>query len=73
MEKILFESALGIPDEIKDKILQPFFTTKDVGVGTGLGLSLSKGIAEMHGGSLQLDSSAKYTTFILSLPKNQAA
>ena len=62
------DSGPGIPAAIRDRIMNPFFTTKEVGKGTGLGLSLSKGIAEDHGGDLILDSSAPHTSFILELP-----
>ena len=46
----------GIPKEIKDKIFQPFFTTKPTGEGTGLGLSLSYDIVKAHGGELKVES-----------------
>lgn len=63
------DSGNGIPNEIQEKIMQPFFTTKIVGKGTGLGLSLSKGLIEAHGGTLTLDTKAKNTTFVVTLPK----
>jgi signal transduction histidine kinase len=46
------DSGPGIPAEIREKVMQPFFTTKEVGKGTGLGLSISKGIVESHKGQL---------------------
>jgi signal transduction histidine kinase len=46
----------GIPEEIKDKIFQPFFTTKPTGSGTGLGLSLSYDIVKAHGGELKVET-----------------
>ncbi|MFT7453172.1 MAG: signal transduction histidine kinase [Patescibacteria group bacterium] len=49
------DNGPGIPDEIKDKIFQPFFTTKDTGKGTGLGLSLAYDIVKAHGGELEVD------------------
>ena len=52
------DTGAGIPDEIKEKILEPFFSTKPVGKGTGLGLSLCFGIIESHGGRLEFKSSA---------------
>jgi len=67
------DSGPGIPDRIAEKVMEPFFTTKDVGRGTGIGLSLSKGIAEEHGGKLALDRTAKNTCFVLSLPRIQSA
>jgi hypothetical protein len=50
------DNGPGIPDSIKDKIFQPFFTTKPTGQGTGLGLSLSYDIIKVHGGEIKLDS-----------------
>ncbi|MGE3609982.1 MAG: sensor histidine kinase [Bacteriovoracaceae bacterium] len=62
------DSGPGIPEHIREKIMQPFFTTKEVGKGTGLGLSISKGLAEEHKGSLELDLKSQHTKFILKLP-----
>jgi two-component system sensor histidine kinase DctS len=62
-------SGPKIPAHIREKLMQPFFTTKEVGMGTGLGLSLSKTIAEAHGGRLYLDLGAENTRFVLELPK----
>jgi signal transduction histidine kinase len=50
------DNGPGIQPEIKDKIFQPFFTTKPTGQGTGLGLSLSYDIVKAHGGELKVDS-----------------
>ena len=58
----------GIPDEIKDKIFQPFFTTKPTGQGTGLGLSLSYDIVKAHGGELKVETKeGEGSTFIIQL------
>ena len=62
------DSGQGISPRIRDKIMHPFFTTKSVGEGTGLGLSLSKGLVESHNGNLKYIPSATYTTFEIQLP-----
>jgi signal transduction histidine kinase len=64
------DSGNGIPKEIASRIMEPFFSTKDIGKGTGLGLALAKGIAEKHGGSLEYMVNEVHTTFVLDLPKN---
>lgn len=63
------DSGNGIPKEHQDKIFNAFFTTKDRGVGSGLGLSLCRKILEAHGGSLAIDNSAPHTTFLVELKK----
>jgi signal transduction histidine kinase len=63
------DNGNGIPDEVKEKIFQPFFTTKPAGQGTGLGLSLSYDIIKAHGGLLKVESvQGNGTTFIIQLP-----
>ena len=62
------DSGNGIPTELRDKILSPFFTTKPIGKGTGLGLSVSKGIIEDHHGKLMLNTNCKNTQFVIVLP-----
>jgi signal transduction histidine kinase len=63
------DNGSGIPDAIKDKIFQPFFTTKPTGQGTGLGLSLSYDIVKAHGGILQVESTeGEGSIFIIQLP-----
>jgi len=64
------DNGPGVPMEIREKIFQPFFTTKPAGEGTGLGLSLSHDIiVEGHGGMLTLDESTTAgSTFVISLP-----
>lgn len=69
--RIAFEdNGPGIPDEIKDKILQPFFTTKKGTEGTGLGLSITHDIIKAHGGELKVETLENVgTTFIIELEK----
>lgn len=62
------DSGYGIAENIREKLMQPFFTTKEVGQGTGLGLSISKSLAEDHGGTLFYDQSSRHTRFVLELP-----
>lgn len=62
------DSGEGIPRAIVDKIMQPFFSTKPIGKGIGLGLSECKGIIEKHAGEFYLDPSSKNTTFVIRLP-----
>ena len=71
-EVAVVDSGPGVPVDIREKIMQPFFTTKPVNQGTGLGLSISKGIVEGHGGRLSLDQSSARTRFVISLPKAKA-
>ncbi|HMP29837.1 MAG TPA: ATP-binding protein, partial [Saprospiraceae bacterium] len=63
------DNGSGIPDDIKDKIFQPFFTTKPTGQSTGLGLSLAYDIVKAHGGLLKVESKEGVgTEFIIQLP-----
>ncbi|HKL18683.1 MAG TPA: two-component regulator propeller domain-containing protein [Halalkalibaculum sp.] len=63
------DNGPGIPEEIKDKILQPFFTTKKGTEGTGLGLSISSDIIKAHGGTLDIESQiGNFTKFIINIP-----
>src|SRR6202012_1023476 len=66
------DNGTGIPDNISEKIMQPFFTTKPTGEGTGLGLSLSYDIVvKGHGGSIQANSKeGEGAEFIIKLPLN---
>ncbi|TPV32758.1 GHKL domain-containing protein [Paucihalobacter ruber] len=69
IEITVSDNGPGIPEAIKDKIFQPFFTTKPTGQGTGLGLSLSYDIVKAHGGELILNSNKeKGTQFTIILP-----
>jgi signal transduction histidine kinase len=65
------DSGSGIPQEIVEKIWDPFFTTKDQGQGTGLGLGIVKGIIDKHKGKISVQSQPGSTTFKISLPINK--
>lgn len=68
------DNGPGIPDAIKDKIFQPFFTTKPPGEGTGLGLSLSYDIVKAHGGEIKVNSKVgEGTCFTIYLPFSKPA
>ena len=63
------DNGIGIPDKVRSKIFQPFFTTKPTGLGTGLGLSLSYDIIKAHGGSISVESKeGEGATFRIQLP-----
>jgi signal transduction histidine kinase len=65
------DNGIGIQGEIKDKLFQPFFTTKPTGEGTGLGLSISYDIVtQQHGGTIEVDSHVgEFTEFTVRLPR----
>ncbi len=66
------DDGSGIPEEIQSKIFEPFYTTKEVGKGTGLGMSISYDIIKNHGGEIRLDSQLGVgTTFTIVLPRHQ--
>jgi signal transduction histidine kinase len=63
------DNGSGIPEKVKDKIFQPFFTTKPTGQGTGLGLSLSYDIIKAHGGDINVETKeGEFTEFVVELP-----
>tara|TARA_Y100000768_G_scaffold388986_1_gene389733 strand:+ start:27900 stop:29108 length:1209 start_codon:yes stop_codon:yes gene_type:complete len=64
------DSGSGIPPEIRERILDPFFTTKPAGEGSGIGLSLTKGIINLHQGQLKYNPKSKHTEFIIELPNS---
>lgn len=66
------DSGIGIPKEHLNKIYDPFFTTKEIGRGTGLGLPISHAIIREHGGSIEVESSVnKGSRFTITLPRHQ--
>jgi PAS domain S-box-containing protein len=67
------DTGHGMTEEIRSKVFDPFFTTKDFGKGTGLGLTVVKGIIEEHGGTIDVESVIdKGTTFWVRLPLDEA-
>lgn len=65
----VWDNGTGMPKNLKDKIFQPFFSTKPAGKGTGLGLSLSYEIIKAHEGSISVDTKeGEYTEFVIELP-----
>jgi two-component system NtrC family sensor kinase len=62
------DNGTGINHEIKDRIWDPFFTTKDQGEGSGLGLGIVKGIIEKHKGTIKVESEPGKTHFMVYLP-----
>jgi signal transduction histidine kinase len=69
------DNGTGISAEIKDKLFQPFFTTKPTGEGTGLGLSISYDIVtQQHGGTITVDSRVgEFSEFTIRLPRSSQA
>jgi len=66
------DSGHGISKENQEKIFQPFFTTKGIGKGTGMGLSISLGIIKAHQGQLIIDTKSPHTCFVMRFPRTQS-
>lgn len=65
------DNGAGMPEQVKKRIFEPFFTTKPVGIGTGLGMSISYGIIEKHNGNIYVTSEeGKGTEFTIQIPKH---
>jgi two-component system NtrC family sensor kinase len=69
------DNGTGIPADIRDKLFQPFFTTKPTGEGTGLGLSITYDIVtKQHGGTIAVESEVgEYSEFTIRLPRQMFA
>jgi signal transduction histidine kinase len=69
------DNGTGIPPELRDRLFQPFFTTKPTGEGTGLGLSISYDIiTQQHGGTIEVDRLfGEFTEFTIRLPRSRRA
>lgn len=68
----VIDNGPGIPEAIRDRIFQPFFTTKDQGEGSGLGLSICSEIVKRHDGSIDVTSRPGRTEFVVRLPRHAA-
>ena len=62
------DSGMGIPEDLQEKLFSPFFTTKALGEGIGLGLNISKKIIHEHGGRIFFDSKEGSTEFVIGIP-----
>jgi two-component system NtrC family sensor kinase len=70
---VVSDTGMGIPTEDIDRIFDPFFTSKEVGQGTGLGLAVSYGIIDRHGGTISVESTlGEGTVFNITLPIDQS-
>ena len=65
---MITDSGGGIPEEIRAKIFEPFFSSKKIGDGTGIGMSISCEILLKHGGTIKIDSDCPNTRFIITIP-----
>jgi len=75
VEITIRDNGTGIPPEVREKMFNPFFTTKPAGEGTGLGLSISHDIiVKQHGGSIEVDTQlGEFTEFRIVLPRAGAS
>ena len=68
VQLLVSNTGAPIPDQLRRRIFDPFFSTKEPGQGTGLGLAVAQSIMESFGGSLELDTEQEATTFVVNLP-----
>ena len=74
IEADVADTGTGIPDELRERIFEPFFTSKEFGKGTGLGLPVSREIAQRHGGTIQVSSTpGQGSVFTVRLPEAPAS
>ena len=75
MNSMTCDNGTGIPTEVREKMFNPFFTTKPTGEGTGLGLSMTHDIiVKQHGGRIDVDTEpGVFTEFIITLPRDNGA
>jgi signal transduction histidine kinase len=72
VEWTIMDTGSGMSSDVLEKVFDPFFTTKEFGAGTGLGLTVVKGIMDEHGGSISAESEpGKGTTFKMILPRSE--
>jgi signal transduction histidine kinase len=68
VEITVADNGPGVPESLRSRLFDPFFTTKPTGTGSGVGLAVSRGVVEAHGGSLQFVQSATGAQFVIRLP-----
>jgi len=71
IELAVTDSGPGVPAAARHRLFEPFFTTKAPDRGTGIGLSLSRGMVEAHHGTLDLDTESPQTRFVIRIPRTQ--
>jgi signal transduction histidine kinase len=64
----IVDSGVGVPRDLRHKIMQPLFTTREVGAGVGLGLTIAKANVEANGGKLTFDATSANTKFVIEIP-----
>ncbi len=67
------DSGPGVPLPLRERVFEPFYTTKDPGKGTGLGLSVARAIITRHGGVLEIRERANRPAFVIEIPQKAAS